>query len=77
MQSEGGGRTIVPFLPFYSLLFPFLPLYTLYSFDLRKLKILIGLLMYSFDGTAAGVVHVAEGGVPFEGDGGGTSDAGL
>ena len=40
-------------------------------------KVLVGLLVYSFDGTAAGVVHVAEGGIPFEGDGGGTSDAGL
>ena len=38
---------------------------------------LIGLLVYAFDGTAAGVVQVAEGGIPFEGGSGAAGHAGL
>ena len=37
----------------------------------------IGVFVDVLDRTAAGVVHVAEGFVPFEGDGGGTGHAGL
>ena len=33
--------------------------------------------MHTLDGTTAGVVHVAEGSIPLEGDGGGARHAGL
>ena len=33
--------------------------------------------MYAFDGTATGVVHAFEGGIPFEGDGGAAGDGSL
>ena len=33
--------------------------------------------MYAFDGTATGVVHAFEGGIPFEGDGGTAGDGGF
>ena len=32
---------------------------------------LISLFMYALDGTSAGVIHILEGGVPFQCDGGG------
>ncbi len=35
------------------------------------------LLMHALDGSPTGVVHVAEGGIPFEGDSGAASHAGL
>ena len=38
---------------------------------------LIGLLMDTLDGTTRGFVHPLEGGIPLEGDGGGTGHAGL
>ena len=33
--------------------------------------------MYAFDGTATGVVHAFEGGIPFEGDGGAAGHGGF
>ena len=38
---------------------------------------LIGLLMDTLDGATRGIVHPLKGGIPLEGDGGGTSHAGL
>ncbi len=37
----------------------------------------IGTFVYAFDGTATGVVHASEGGIPFEGDGGTAGHGGF
>ena len=37
----------------------------------------IGTFVHAFDGTAAGVVHAFEGGIPFECDGGTTGHGGF
>ena len=43
----------------------------------EKWKLSVCLFVYAFHGTAAGIVHVLEGGIPLEGDGGGAGYAGL